>query len=595
MNRLCRSGVVASLLLMSLGVSSVAQAASAGGTCKTVGRMIVDSGVNLRCSQTRKGTKWRKFTPSVVVSQPVVAAPPVVVAPYVSVEATLLRQPGVISVNSNVVGTVYIAEVSVKAAKVSDIENAGGYLWVSAPITKVGVNEVSVDIDQIINGNYRVYVANSKGVLSAASLNMVVVSMSRLYDSVAAQGWGSQFGTSGFDEVWSMAVDAAGNLYVAGSTDGDIDGSFGVGINFGAMDVFVKKYDPSGSQIALTQIGTADSDSNPHLAIDGAGNVYVAGTTDGAFTGNTLQGDFDGFVAKFNSSLVLQGTVKQFGTTGGEVANSIAVDGSGNVYVAGYTDGAFAGYTNLGNYDSFVAKFNSSLVLQGTVNQFGTTGLDGALSIVVDGSGNVYVAGQADGAFTGNTNQGFADGFVAKFNSSLVLQGTVKQFGTTGNDGASSIAVDGSGNVYVAGVTDGAFTDFTNQGTFDGFVAKFNSSLTQTAMKQLGTTGYDMAYSIAVDGSGNLYVAGWTDGAFLGNTNLGGIDAVVLMVDSSLELKALNQFGTTGDDPALSIVVDGSGNVYVAGLTEGELFGLNSGGDDAFVLKIVDLLVGGVE
>jgi surface protein len=187
MNRLCRSGVVASLLLMLVGVPTVAQAASAGGTCKAVDRTIVDSGVNLRCTQTKSGLKWRKFAPPVVVSQPVVAALPVVVTPYVSVEETLLNQSDVIAVTSNVVGTVYIAEVSVQVAKVSDIENAGSYLWVSAPITKIGVNEISVDIDAIINGNYRVYVANDKGVLSAASLNMVVVSMPRLYDRPAIQ------------------------------------------------------------------------------------------------------------------------------------------------------------------------------------------------------------------------------------------------------------------------------------------------------------------------------------------------------------------------------------------------------------------------
>ena len=187
MNRLCRSGVVASLLLMSLGSPTVAQAASAGGTCKTVGRTIVDSGVNLRCTQTPKGPRWRVFTPPVVVSQPVVAALPVVVTPYVSVEETMLNQSDVIAVTSNVVGTVYVVEVSVQVAKVSDIENAGSYLWVSAPITKVGVNEVSIDIDAIINGNYRVYVASDKGVLSAASLSMVVVSMPRLYDRPAAQ------------------------------------------------------------------------------------------------------------------------------------------------------------------------------------------------------------------------------------------------------------------------------------------------------------------------------------------------------------------------------------------------------------------------
>ena len=565
----------------------MAQAASAGGTCKTVGRTIVDTGVNLRCTQTSKGTKWRVFTPPVVVSQPVVAAPPVVVTPSVSVESTLLRQPGVISVNSNVVGTVYVVEVSVQVAKVSDIENAGSYLWVSAPITNVGVSGVSVDIDQIINGNYRVYVANDKGVLSTASLNMVVVSMPRLYDSVAAQGWGTQFGTSEYEEVWSMAVDAAGNVYVAGSTTGDLGGFSG-----GWYDVYVAKFDSSGIQVASAQIGTTGLDHESYLGIDGSGNVYVAGETGGAFDGYTLQGGSDVFVAKFDSSLVLQGTVKQFGTTGDDRADSIAVNGSGNVYVAGRTNGAFTGNTNQGFYDVYVAKFDSSLVLQGTVKQFGTTGRDQWAFIAFDGSGNVYVAGQTDGAFTGNTNQGFDDGFVAKFNSSLVLQGTVKQFGTTGEDEVFSIAVDGSDNVFVAGQTIGAFTGNTNLGGYDGFLAKFNSSLTQTAIKQFGTTGNDIVYWITADDSGNVYLAGYTSDAFLGNTNQGESDAVVLMVDSSLELKALNQFGTSGDDEAYSIAVDGSGNVYVAGTTTGELFGRNSGDADAFVFKIVDLLVG---
>jgi surface protein len=175
------AAVVVSLLSMSV-VPTMAQAASAGSTCKTVDRTVVDSGVSLRCTQTKSGLKWRKFTPPVVASQPVVAAPPAVVTPSVSVKATMLNQSDVIAVTSNVVGTVYVAEVSVQVAKVSDIENSGSYLWVSAPITKVGLNEVNVNIDAIINGNYRVYVANDKGVLSAASIDMVVVSMPRLYD-----------------------------------------------------------------------------------------------------------------------------------------------------------------------------------------------------------------------------------------------------------------------------------------------------------------------------------------------------------------------------------------------------------------------------
>jgi hypothetical protein len=237
MNRLCRSGVVASLLLMSVGSPTVAQAASAGGSCKTAGRTIVDSGMSLRCMQTKSGLKWRKFTPPVVMSQPATTAAPVVVTPSVSVKATMLNQSDVVSVTSNVVGTVYIAEVSVKVAKVSDIENAGSYLWVSAPITKVGVNEISVDIDAIINGNYRVYVSDSKGVLSAASLNMVVVSMPRLYDRNPAADFVMTLDTTLSDD----------NTVVL-----PLNGTFDVTVNWGddtSVETFTSDGDTSPSHV----------------------------------------------------------------------------------------------------------------------------------------------------------------------------------------------------------------------------------------------------------------------------------------------------------------------------------------------------------
>ena len=581
------SAFVSAILFMSIGVSAVAQAASAGGSCKKAGRTVVASGVNLRCTQTKTGLKWRVVAPPAKSSEPSATTTPVVAAPivpFVSVEPTLLRQPGVISVNSNVVGTVYIAEVSVKVSKVSDIENAGRYLWVSAPITKVGVNEISVDIDAIINGNYRVYVANDKGVLSAASLNMVVVSMARIYDRVAAQSWSRQFGTSAYDDVWSIAVDTAGNVYTAGSTGGDLYG-FNAGVEF---DIFVNKFDLLGNLIASVQFGTAFDDSQPYISVDTSGNVFIAGWTQGAFAGNTRLGGGDGFVAKFNSSLVLQGTVKQFGTTINERVYSLAVDGLGNVYVGGQTSGAFTGNTNLGEYDGFVAKFNSSLVLQGTVKQFGTTGIDGVGALAADGSGSVYVAGNSAGAFSGYTNLGSRDAFVAKFNSSLDLQGTVKQFGTAGEDQVWAVVVDGSGSVYLAGPTAGAFSGYTNLGDFDGFVAKFNSSLDlQGTVKQFGTAGEDQVWGVVVDGSGSVYVAGPTDGAFTGFTNLGDYDGFAAKFNSSLDLQGtVKQFGTTGADLTYSIAVDDASNVYIAGSTAGAFTGnTRLGLLDGFVAK----------
>jgi surface protein len=295
-NRLSAAAVVVSFLLMSVGVPTMAQAASAGGTCKAVDRTVVDSGVNLRCTQTKSGLKWRKFTPPVVVSQPVVVAPPVVVTPSVSVESTLLRQPGVISVNSNVVGTVYIAEVSVKVAKVSDIENAGSYLWVSAPITKVGVNEISVNINSIINGNYRVYVTNDKGVLSAASLNMVVVSMPRLYDRPAAQDFVMTLDTTLSDD----------NRVVL-----PLNGTFDVTVNWGD-DTSVQTF-------------TSDGDTSPSHVYENEGSytIRISGALD-RFASDYEFVDF-GWVG-----VNMVTTVTSFGTLGIESLSG-AFFGAGNL------------------------------------------------------------------------------------------------------------------------------------------------------------------------------------------------------------------------------------------------------------------------
>ena len=295
------AAVVVSLLSMSV-VPTMAQAASAGSTCKTVDRTVVDSGVSLRCTQTKSGLKWRKFTPPVVVSQPVVAAPsvvattPVVVTPSVSVEATMLNKSDVIAVTSNVVGTVYVVEVSVKVAKVSDIENAGSYLWVSAPITKVGLNEVNVNIDAIINGNYRVYVANDKGVLSAASIDMVVVSMPRFYDRPAAQDFVMTLDTTLSDD----------NTVVL-----PVRGMFEVSVNWG-----------DGTSV---QTFTSDGDTRPSHVYENEGTYTIR-----------ISGSLEQFASDFEFEdfgwlgVNMVTTVTSFGTLGIESLSG-AFRGAGNL------------------------------------------------------------------------------------------------------------------------------------------------------------------------------------------------------------------------------------------------------------------------
>jgi hypothetical protein len=314
--------------------------------------------------------------------------------------------------------------------------------------------------------------------------------------------------------------------------------------------------------------------------------------------------------------------VLQWGTYfGGEdqdVANSVAVDGSGNVFVVGYTTseygfplvnpggGAYFDNTyGLEPSDAFIAKFSGSNLRLLWSTYFGGDSWerDEALSVAVDGSGNVFVVGYAGpgiplvdpggGAYFDNTYNGSeSDAFIAKFSGSNLSLMWSTYYGGSSWDEATSVAVDGSGNVFVVGQTGvwvfggiplvdpggGAYFDNTYKGTF---IAKFSgSSLSLVWSTYFGGSGGDWARSLAVDGSGNVFVVGRTSstsgfplanpggGAYFDDTYNGGdSDAFIAKFSgSNLSLVWSTLFGGTGDE-ATSVAVDGSGNVFVVGRT----------------------------
>jgi len=140
--------------------------------------------------------------------------------------------------------------------------------------------------------------------------------------------------------------------------------------------------------------GTYQMETNDYangVATDSSGNVYVTGGTKGGLDGNTSAGDTDLFVIKYNSSGTKQWT-KQFGTDRIDEAIGVATDSSGNVYVVGGTKGNLNGISNSGRTDAFVIKFNSSGTKQWT-KQLGTSKHDRARGVATDSSGNVNVTG----------------------------------------------------------------------------------------------------------------------------------------------------------------------------------------------------------
>jgi len=400
-------------------------------------------------------------------------------------------------------------------------------------------------------------------------------------------GWIRQFGTSGRDQASGVAVDTSGNIYVAGTTGGALLGQ----TSSGGYDAFARKYDDSGNEVWTMQFGTSADDGASGVAADASGNVYVAGGTDGTLPEQSSSGSWDAYVRKYDGAGSELWTM-QFGTSTDDIAFSVAVDISGNIYVAGTTGGALPGQTSSGGYDAFVRKYDDSGNEIWTM-QFGTSGLAYAYGVAVDAPGNVYVAGIISGALPGQTSSGGYDAFARKYDDSGNEIWTKQFGGTLAYDVAYGVAVDASGNVYVTGLPEGALPGQTSSGGYDAFARKYDDSGNEVWTKQFGTSANDEASSVAVDASGNVYVTGATEGAFPGQISSGNYDDFVRKYDDSGNEVWTKQFGTSANDYANSVAVDTSGNVYVAGSTYGILPGqASSGGSDAFVVKFVQIARG---
>lgn len=447
-------------------------------------------------------------------------------------------------------------------------------------------------------------------------------------------------GGAAADDGHAIGLDGAGNIYFTGAT---YSANFPVvnarqSTNAGNFDAFVVKLNPSGSSVLYsTYLGGNGIDIARGIAVDSAGNAYVVGyTASGNFpTLNAYQatrpGLHDGFVTKLNpsGSTLLYSTY--LGGSQEDYVYAVAIDGSGSAYVAGSTNSpnfipmgtpGFQG-TYAGAYDGFVTKLNPNGSTLAYSTYFGGTLQDEVTAIAVDVSGAAYITGdtasQAPSFPVLNafqpTRSGTIDAFVAKLNPSGTTLSFSTFIGGSGADFGYAVAIDGSGNAYVAGQTESP--DFPvsptamqpmNGGGSDAFAAKVTTLGALVYSTFLGGSARDIAYAVAVDGSGNAFVAGETAspnfpvmGAL--QRQAGGLDAFVTKINAAGTMSAYSTFiGGTGDDSARGIALDGSGNAYVTGQTDsadfptlgalgttygthGDVFVMEIGGSNAVALS----------
>ena len=390
--------------------------------------------------------------------------------------------------------------------------------------------------------------------------------------------WNTFLGGNSYDESDDVVVDASGNIYITGYSDV----SWGNPIRpFSTIpDAYVAKLDSGGNLMWNTFLGGSGGDIGYGIALDTSGNVYVTGFS-GATWGTPIRAYTasidDAFVAKLNTNGTLLWNTF-LGGTGIDEGREITVSGSGNAYVTGRSSSTWGNlviraYT--ADMDAFVANVdtNGNLVW----NSFlGGSAFDEAFGIVIDGSGNTLVTGFSMTTISANGSWGnpvraytaFRDAFVTKLNSGGNLMWNTF-LGGSGEDEGFNIALDGSGNAYVSGSSTSTWENPIRGFTAgeDAFAAKIDTGGGLTWNTFLGGSGSDRATGIDTDGSGNVYVTGYSSSTW-GNPlrpfNVGN-DALAAKMDTGGNLVWNTFLGGNGQDYGYGIDVDGSGNVYVTG------------------------------
>lgn len=330
------------------------------------------------------------------------------------------------------------------------------------------------------------------------------------------------------------------------------------------------------------------------MAIDASGNVFVAGE----FTATPREAE----LRKYGPTGSLSWS-RQIGTVSEEAATAVAVDLAGNVFVAGLTGSSLAGQPRVAQQDVFVQKYDAAGTLLWT-RQFGTIGDDRPHDLAIDPFGDVIVAGIVNGtaldggALPGQANLGgLWDAFVRKYSASGTVMWT-RQFGTTENELVTSVAIDTAGNVVVAGRTSGALpgqvrNEDSSTPSFygDPYVRKYDASGNELWTRQFGTTRDDSATDVAVDGANNVIVVGETAGTLAGSPTTDVRSAFVKKFDSAGTPSWSWQFGggAMTTTRATAVTIDRTGALVLGGSTTGALAGQTRAGGatdtDAFIQR----------
>jgi hypothetical protein len=499
--------------------------------------------------------------------------------------------------STNITGTVFIeyskdnfgSDVNLISSGETD---DGSYLWTNIPL----------DISSTVR--VRVSSTNSPSVNDISDAEFSILS-----ETGRALTWG---GTSG-EISFGTTVDASGNIYVAGSFRGTVDFDPGNGTDSktsnGGTDAFLSKFNSCGDLEWVGTWGGVSDDLGYKVSVDGSGNPYVVGHFVSSVdfdpgTGieiHSSNGEDDVFLSRFNSSGVHQWAV----TWGGAIDDTVGgfgLDSSGYPYVMG-TFGITCDFdpgsgnvsrTSNGESDIYVSKFDPAGTFQ-WVSVWGGSSGDAGLGFAVDSSGVSYISGYYKGSVDFDPGAGstsfsssgswFPDAYLSSLDSSGGFRWARSWGGMNGLETGTAIALDGSGNVYVAGyfqdIVDldptGGVDTHASSGDNDISLCRFTSTGAYTWGRSWGGSSADIASGISVTSGGTAFVTGWFSGTAdfdpgggsANRSSNGGQDGFLNVINSSGTYVRTHVVGGTGNDACYGIKVDSSQASYLVGKFEG--------------------------
>ncbi len=384
-----------------------------------------------------------------------------------------------------------------------------------------------------------------------------------------------QLGTELDDQAWGLTVDAERNLYASGFEHG-VTGVTNIEPDGDARGV-VLRIDPSGAVVWTATLDTAAADTVEDVAVDrDTGALYAVGRTSGAFAGFVNQGQFDTFLAALDSSGRVTG-VAQSGDERPQHPLRLGL-GASRVAVAGFDDTYVPTNFVESWEDGFVAGFDRGPgFTQKFLQKVPFTQANRVTGVAVDASGHLYVTSWVSaGADVGN--------YVEKLDADGTLLWSAR-ISRQPTDMVSAVGLSPSGELFVAGATFQTLGP-ASFGQQDAFVLKLDNATGEIVWAgQGGSEGSDFPTAIGFDDAGDVYVSGYTNGSLPGATNQGGLDLFALKLDATGAWRASWQLGTPEDDLATGLAVDGCGQVFVGGFTKGALVHASAGGYDLFVVR----------